>query len=128
MGFDHEKLDVYRLSLEFVKWSYGLAKNLQGCDRHARDQLLRASQSIPLNIAEGNGKKPGADRARFFQIAYGSALECSAIMDVLLSCEVISSDQNEIAKKMLERIVSMLVKLCSYFRGVKEDGTAYETS
>jgi four helix bundle protein len=28
---------------------------LKAIDRHARDQLLRASQSIPLNIAEGNG-------------------------------------------------------------------------
>ncbi|MBW1788912.1 MAG: four helix bundle protein, partial [Deltaproteobacteria bacterium] len=37
-------------------WGYRLAKRLQGADRHARDQLLRASQSIPQNIAEGNGK------------------------------------------------------------------------
>jgi len=58
MQFDHEK---------FVGWSYRLAKDLQGYDRHARDQLLRASQSIPLNIAEGNGNKPGADRVRFFR-------------------------------------------------------------
>ena len=34
-----------------------------------RDQWLRASQSIPLNIAEGNGKSTAADRRRFFEIA-----------------------------------------------------------
>jgi len=53
MGFGHEQLDVYRLSVDYVAWSYALAKELSGVDRHARDQLLRAAQSIPLNVAEG---------------------------------------------------------------------------
>ena len=70
--FSHEKLHVYCLSIEFVAWSYEIAKTFKGIDRTTKDQLIRASQSIPLNIAEGNGRKPTADRARFFQIAYGS--------------------------------------------------------
>ena len=81
MQFGHEQLDVYRVSLEYVAWAYRIAKRLQGADRHARDQLLRASQSIPQNIAEGNGKGTKADRRRFFEIARGSALECAAIQD-----------------------------------------------
>jgi len=47
------------------------------------DQWLRASQSIPLNIAEGSGKSTQADRRKFFEIACGSSLECAAIQDVL---------------------------------------------
>src|SRR5947207_6782236 len=43
-----------------------------------------ASTSIPLNIAEGNGKFSAKDRARFFEMARGSALECAACLDVLL--------------------------------------------
>ena len=77
--FSHEKLHIYRLSIEFVAWSYEIAKTFKGIDPITKDQLIRASQSIPLNIAEGNGRKPTADRASFFQIAYGSALECAAI-------------------------------------------------
>ena len=62
--FDHEKLDVYRLALEYVAESFRIAKGLSGLHRHARDQWLRAAQSIPLNIAEGNGKrKPGTDQS-----------------------------------------------------------------
>ncbi len=79
MQFGHEQLDVYRVSIRYVAWAYKLAKRLQGVDRHARDQLLRASQSIPLNIAEGNGRGTNADRRRFFEIAQGSALECGSI-------------------------------------------------
>ena len=51
--FDHDRLDVYRLSIEYVASSFAVAKELNGFHRHARDQWLRAAQSIPLNIAEG---------------------------------------------------------------------------
>jgi four helix bundle protein len=123
--FDHEKLDVYRVSMTFVAWSYRLCKRLKGVDRHARDQLLRSSQSIPLNIAEGNGKPPSADRKRFFRIALGSALECAATIDVLMACEAIYAKTGNDAKRLLFRIVSMLVKMSSASMQVCE-GIAYE--
>ncbi len=56
-----------------------------------RDQLDRASTSIVLNLAEGNGKFTPPDRCRFFDIARGSALECAAALDVLVAqgrCEL----------------------------------------
>ena len=109
--FDHEKLDVYRLGVEFSAWAYALAKKLKGPDRNARDQLLRASQSIPLNIAEGNGKLTTPDRRRFFRTALGSALECAATLDVLVACSVLSEETAEEGKRMLDRIVAMLTRL-----------------
>ena len=81
--FDHERLDVYRLSIAYAAFSYRIAKTLAGMNRLARDQWLRAAQSIPLNIAEGNGKQSLKDKNRFFEIARGSALECASIHDVL---------------------------------------------
>ncbi len=83
MGLGHEKRDVYRLAIGDVAWGYEKADSLTGNHRSARDQWLRASQSIPLNIAEGNGKTADADRRRYFEIARGSALECAAIQDVV---------------------------------------------
>jgi four helix bundle protein len=82
MQFGHEQLDVYQVSIRHVSWAYEVAKGLQGIDRHERDQLMRASQSIPLNIAEGNGKGTNADRRRFFEIARGSALEAQRFRTV----------------------------------------------
>ena len=52
-NFDHERLDVYRLSIESVAFSYQTVKGLTGIHRPAGDQWLRAFQSIPRNIAEG---------------------------------------------------------------------------
>jgi len=109
--FGHEKLDVYRAALEYVGYVYRLAKRLTANHRHARDQLLRASQSIPLNIAEGNGKTGEADRRRYFEIARGSALECAAIQDVLEVGGVLTVAENQEPKQLLNRIVAMLTKM-----------------
>ena len=111
--FGHEKLDVYRISLEYVAYVYKLSARLKGNHRHARDQILRASQSIPLNIAEGNGRRGPADRRRFFDIARASALECAAAQDVLQAGLALSAEKNIEGKRMLLRIVSMLTKLAN---------------
>ncbi len=111
MKFGHEKLDVYRVALEYVQFAWNISKDLSGNHRHARDQLLRATQSIPLNIAEGNGKATEGDRRRYFEIARGSALECAAIQDVLEVCDMIDTDKNRQGNNLLDRIVAMLTKM-----------------
>ncbi len=126
MAFGHEKLDVYRAAIEYVGWAYRLCKGLKG-HRNAKDQLLRASQAIPLNIAEGNGKATGNDRRRYFEIARGSALECSAIQDVLEVCGVLSPQDNADAKRLLDRIVAMLTKLGNRGYSVREKAGVYRT-
>jgi four helix bundle protein len=110
MTFGHEQLDVYRAAIEYAGWAYRLCERLKE-HRNAKDQLIRASQAIPLNIAEGNGKATEGDRRRFFEIARGSALECGAVQDVLEVCGGLSPTDNTQAKKLLDRIVAMLTKL-----------------
>ena len=110
MGFGHEKLDVYRAAIEYVGWAYRFCESLKG-HRNAKDQLLRASQAIPLNIAEGNGKATEGDRRRYFEIARGSALECGAVQDILQTCGALSAEENDSRKALLDRIVAMLTRL-----------------
>jgi four helix bundle protein len=83
-SFDHVRLEVYRLSIDYVARSFAAAQPLEWFHRHARDRWLRAAQSIALNIAEGNGQRSPGDRARFLDIARGSALKSAAIQDVLV--------------------------------------------
>ena len=127
MSFGHEKLDVYRVSIEYINWVYTYCENLSGTHRHARDQLLRASQSIPLNIAEGNGKATAADRRRYFEIARGSALECAAIQDVLEVRKAIVPEENLKGKVLLDRIVAMLIRLGGRAFTVNESDHMYHS-
>lgn len=109
--FDHERLHVYRLAIDYVAFSYRIARTLNGPHRHAREQWLRASQSVPLNIAEGNGKQSLRDKNRYFGIARGSALECASIQDVLRVCGAVDREIDRRGKWVLKRIVAMLTRL-----------------
>jgi four helix bundle protein len=108
--FDHEKLNVYQVSLAFNEW-VGETLPLIEARAAAKDHLDRAATSIPLNIAEGNGKFSKRDRARFFDIARGSALEAAASLDVLVSRKLASKAQVVPAKGRLIQIVNMLMGL-----------------
>ena len=123
--FDHDRLDVYRLSIDYVAASFAIAKGLNGCHLHARDQWLRAAQSNPLNIAEGNGKRSLKDRSRFLDIARGSSLECVAIQDVLTATDGLKDERHRQLKQMLDRIVSMLTRLIARSDVVAEPVTEY---
>src|SRR4051812_17096833 len=90
--FDHEKLDVYQEAIAFCGW-VGEFLSVATAKAAAKDQLDRASTSIPLNIAEGNAKFSDADRARFLEIARGSTLECAASVDVLAVRKLISVER-----------------------------------
>ena len=108
--FDHEKLEVYREAIAFNAW---LSILMEGGIRvgDVKDQLDRASTSIPLNIAEGNGKYTPKDRCRFFDIAHGSALECAAGLDILVAKKKFTVAEIRRGKEDLQHIVRMLVGL-----------------
>lgn len=112
--FDHEKLDVYQESIAFCGWVGELLGQISA-KAAAKDQLDRASTSLPLNIAEGNGKFSTVDRARFLEIARGSALECAACLDVLVVRKLVSPEQITPTKEQLVRIVNMLMGMLKRF-------------
>lgn len=93
MIFDHEKLDVYQVSIQAVAWTAELIEGgLGGCRHPAISQLDRAITSIALNIAEGNGKRSVKDRCRYLDIARGSAFESAACLDVLVARGLVSAE------------------------------------
>jgi four helix bundle protein len=116
--FDHERLDVYQEAIAFCGWAGDLPSEVT-VKASAKDQLDRTSTSIPLNIAEGNGKFSNADRARFLEIARGSALECAACIDidVLAVRRLIAAERIIPAKEQLVRIVKMLTGMLKRFSG-----------
>ena len=108
--FDHEKLVVYQKTLDFVSWLDNILVNVE--KKHAvYNQLDRASTSIVLNIPEGNGKYTSKDRCKYFDIARGSALECSGGLDILVAKKILEYDEIKQGKLILKEIVSMLVGL-----------------
>jgi four helix bundle protein len=114
--FDHEKLDVYGVELEFIRWVTPLLKEIDGAEvSEVRDHLDRASLSMLLNTAEGNGKRPGRSRYKFFDDARGSATECAACLDALVAKGAVLENRINEGKDLLLRVVQMLSKLIDVF-------------
>ena len=73
----HQNFRSYQLALELyrecksITLSHGL-----------RDQLIRASSSICLNLSEGSAKPTRRDRAKFYAIAFGSCREVQTIVQM----------------------------------------------
>lgn len=66
------------LAIEFGKLSSKVS--FKG---HLKDQLLRASSSIALTLAEGNAKGSLKEKRNFFHMAYGSLRECQTIFQLM---------------------------------------------
>ena len=79
-----QRLEVYQRSIDFLALAIEIIAELPA-KGHAdiADQLRRAAQSQPLNIAEGAGRTSRPDIAKHYTIARGSAMECAAILDVM---------------------------------------------
>jgi four helix bundle protein len=126
--FDHEKLKVNQAAIQFVAWSTDLAAQIRNKGA-VKDQLDRVSTSIPLNIAEGNGKFAIKDRCRFRDFDRGSALECAACLDVLVAKRLSHETAPRPGKEQLFEIVSMLMGLIqSLTSRIREDAATYLVS
>ena len=103
----------------FLTWAtefiVDLSRVTVASTREVRDQLDRAGVSILLNTAEANGRRRGQQRARYFDEARGSALECAACLDAAVAKKFVAKDRIDEGKQLLVGIVSMLVKLVEYF-------------
>jgi four helix bundle protein len=108
---DCERLDVYRVAVEFqlLAASIGPGRRLGAL----RDQLDRASVSIVLNVAEGSGRFAPADKAHFYLIARGSAMECLAALALLQARSLVSPELYRRSRPLLTRIVAMLTRLAA---------------
>ncbi len=92
---------TYQLSLAF----YRAANNELGMlPNHLKDQMLRASSSICLNLAEGWGKRTTKDRLKFFQQAFGSTRECQSILELHPMTESTSNSLNHLAASLFKLI------------------------
>lgn len=109
--FDHDKLDVYHLAIDFFAVADDIIDGLPKGRSKLADQRSRAALSISANIAEGAGEFSADAKANFYRIACRSATECAAILDVCKKVHIAEDRLTAEGRALLLRIVSMLIKL-----------------
>jgi len=66
---------------QYAKVLYKKSKTVK-LKYYIKDQLLRASSSVCLNLVEGSARNGTKDRLRFFNIAFASLREVQSIIDI----------------------------------------------
>jgi four helix bundle protein len=117
----YEKLDVYKLAMEFLAIALKIAQQLPLGYGNLGDQLKRAAMSTPQNIGEGAGKMTPADCRKYFDNARCSAMECCVHLDICAAGSLADPAMIRLGKELLEREVAMLTRL-SQSQGKKVAG------
>ena len=107
-----QRLEVYQRSIELFAHALEIIAELPS-KGHAdiADQLRRAAQSQPLNIAEGAGRTSRPDIAKHYTIARGSAMECAAVLDVMKTQGTIKPHPYDRGVDLLTSVVAMRTKM-----------------
>lgn len=84
MSFKFEKLDVWRMALEYIDLIYVITEKLpRSEDYNLKSQITRAATSVALNIAEGSTGQTDAEQARFLGLALRSLVETVACQHII---------------------------------------------
>jgi four helix bundle protein len=65
------------------------------------------------NIAEGSGRFAPADKAHFYLIARGSAMECLAALSLMSARSLVTPELYRRCRSLLMRVVAMLTRLAA---------------
>ena len=103
-------LHVATVSIELIALLRPLVERIRRCDRSLADQLVRAANSIALNVAEGERSQGGNVRARFHSAA-GSACEARMALRAAIAWGYVSAEAAKKAEAHLDRVIAMLWKL-----------------
>ena len=84
MPFKFEKLEVWRLALDYIDLTYEIVEKLPRSEEYnLKSLMIRAATSVALNVAEGSTGQTDAEQARFLGLAIRSLLETVACQHII---------------------------------------------
>ena len=114
LELSHTKLDVFKVSKEFVLTCYKEIKNLPSEEKFGMiSQIRRAALSVHLNIAEGCSRKSLAERRRFYEIARGSLIEVDTALDIAVNLGYTSKEKLNELGALIVRTFQLISKMIS---------------
>lgn len=106
---DFRNLNVWRKSIALLPDIYIIISTFPKYEEYAlKSQLLRATQSISGNIAEGNGQMYVKKEINFLNTAIGSASECRNWLVIAYNNKYITKETFDKLDAEYESIIKML--------------------
>lgn len=114
LELSHTKLDVFKVTKEFVLASYKETKAFPSEEKFGMiSQIRRAALSVHLNVSEGCSRKSLAERKRFFEIARGSLIEVDTALDIAVELGYCTKEKLQILGTLIIRTFQLLSKMIS---------------
>lgn len=114
LELSHKNLDVYKISLLFVKEVYALTKVFPKEEQFSLvSQLRRAAISVCSNIAEGSARRSNPDKKRFYEISRSSLVEADTQFEISLILDYLKKSQLQKVENYMGSIFRILSKLIS---------------
>ena len=114
LDLPHTKLDVSKVTKEFVLICYKETRSFPSEERFAMiQQIRRAALSVHLNVAEGCSRKSVVERKRFYEIARGSVIEVDTAFDIAFSLGYTSKEKLADLGTLLIRSFQLISKMIS---------------
>jgi len=110
--FPFMDLDMYRISLENVRWTHDLMEELTPKGR-LRRKLDVSTTGIVLNIAEGHGRESVADQNRFMKTAQEHAFQTLLLIDLMVARDETNAARVVDGKSTYARVISLLHAWCT---------------
>ena len=133
MTFKFEQLDVWQMSLEYSDVIYELADKLPEKEKfNLSSQIIRATTSISLNIAEGSTGQSDPEQNRFLGLALRSLIETVACQRLIARRKYVTDTayMNNIdlkAQELAKRIHAFRRALGGNSHNVREEQASYVT-
>ena len=112
-----EDLTVWKEAMQMTVLIYSIFKNCK--DYGFKDQIQRASVSIPSNIAEGFERQTNKEFIQFLFIAKGSCGELQTQLYLSIKLEYLSKKEGQEFIDKAKKISSMIYNLINYRKTIK---------
>ena len=109
-GRGRKTFHAYAVALEIDGLVGEVVGRIRTKNRHLADQGDRSSQSLTLNVAEGNRRR-GRDRTHMFTTALTSADELETVLDLAVGRRYMTETELTPLRDLLDREKAMLYRL-----------------
>jgi len=120
--FKFEKLDVWRLALEYIDLIYEVGNELPRSEEYnLKSQMIRAATSVALNIAEGSIGQTDAEQTRFIGMAIRSLVETVACQHLIRNRGLVS--RVDLMNQAYEKAEILVAKLHALRKAISPNQT-----
>ncbi len=128
--YGFERLQVWQEARELAVRVFKLTEGMpSGISWELAAQMRKSALSIPSNIAEGSSRTSGREQARFYSIAYGSAIELLNQLIIAKDLEYLPASDYDDLRERIHAITWKIFRLRNYakkdYPGVEESEGVY---